>query len=192
MVETTDPAEIPADAAGMVSLLDLTGTLALTQALATAAAGTRMWCLTRGAVTTGRSDRITDAAQAQVWGFGLVAALEHPDWWGGLVDLPTTLDERAADRLVSVLAGGHGRPGRRARLRGVRSPPAPRPATEGAPWQPSGTVLITGGTGALGARVARWAADRGAERLVLLSRRGPDAPGAAELVAESGAERRRV
>ncbi|WPB93151.1 beta-ketoacyl reductase [Streptomyces malaysiensis] len=43
---------------------------------------------------------------------------------------------------------------------------------------------MTGGTGALGRHVARWLAGNGAERLVLLSRRGPDAPGAAEIVAE--------
>ncbi|MFC7472543.1 SDR family NAD(P)-dependent oxidoreductase [Actinomadura keratinilytica] len=51
-------------------------------------------------------------------------------------------------------------------------------------WNPRGTVLITGGTGALGAHVARTLADRGAEHLVLTSRRGPDAPGADGLVAE--------
>ncbi|MEU9015398.1 SDR family NAD(P)-dependent oxidoreductase, partial [Streptomyces sp. NPDC048479] len=44
--------------------------------------------------------------------------------------------------------------------------------------------LVTGGTGALGGRVARWLAGAGVERLVLTSRRGPDAPGAAELIAE--------
>ncbi|WP_316246574.1 SDR family NAD(P)-dependent oxidoreductase, partial [Streptomyces sp. WAC01526] len=48
-------------------------------------------------------------------------------------------------------------------------------------------MLITGGTGALGARVARWAAERGAEHVILTSRRGPDAPGAAELEAELSA-----
>ncbi|WP_253266769.1 beta-ketoacyl reductase, partial [Streptomyces sp. NL15-2K] len=49
---------------------------------------------------------------------------------------------------------------------------------------PCGTVLITGGTGGLGAEVARWAAASGAERLVLVSRRGVGAPGAGELLAE--------
>ena len=53
----------------------------------------------------------------------------------------------------------------RARLRAVRA------------WRPRGTVLVTGGTGGLGAEVARWVAANGAERLVLVSRRGVDAPG---------------
>ncbi|SEO46466.1 Acyl transferase domain-containing protein [Amycolatopsis saalfeldensis] len=52
------------------------------------------------------------------------------------------------------------------------------------PWQPRGTVLVTGGTGAVGAHVARWLAGRGAEHLVLTSRRGLDAPGARELLEE--------
>ncbi|MFE0901369.1 KR domain-containing protein, partial [Streptomyces smyrnaeus] len=42
-----------------------------------------------------------------------------------------------------------------------------------AAWNPDGTVLITGGTGTLGALVARHAVTaRGARRLVLTSRRG--------------------
>jgi NAD(P)-dependent dehydrogenase (short-subunit alcohol dehydrogenase family) len=48
-----------------------------------------------------------------------------------------------------------------------------------------GTVLVTGGTGGLGALVARHlVATRGVRDLLLVSRRGPDAPGAAELRAE--------
>ncbi|MGW8066983.1 type I polyketide synthase, partial [Streptomyces ziwulingensis] len=56
----------------------------------------------------------------------------------------------------------------------------------------SGAVLVTGGTGGLGAVVARYlVAERGVRDVVLVSRRGPDAPGAADLVSElreSGAE----
>ncbi|KJS51038.1 hypothetical protein VM98_39360, partial [Streptomyces rubellomurinus subsp. indigoferus] len=50
---------------------------------------------------------------------------------------------------------------------------------------PEGTVLITGGTGGLGALFAKHLVERrGAKRLLLVSRRGPAAEGVAELVAE--------
>ncbi|WP_069164173.1 type I polyketide synthase [Nocardia altamirensis] len=57
-----------------------------------------------------------------------------------------------------------------------------------APLDPDGTVLITGGTGGLGALVAKHlVAQHGARHLLLVSRRGPDAPGARELIAELAA-----
>ncbi|WP_416069215.1 SDR family NAD(P)-dependent oxidoreductase [Streptomyces buecherae] len=50
---------------------------------------------------------------------------------------------------------------------------------------PEGTALVTGGTGGLGREVARHlVAERGVRNLVLVSRRGPDAEGAADLAAE--------
>ncbi|MBL1121213.1 KR domain-containing protein, partial [Streptomyces sp. 110] len=52
-------------------------------------------------------------------------------------------------------------------------------------WRDPGTVLITGGTGTLGGLVARHlVAEHGVEHLLLAGRRGADAPGMAELVAE--------
>ncbi|MFE0427278.1 beta-ketoacyl reductase, partial [Streptomyces sp. NPDC058953] len=56
---------------------------------------------------------------------------------------------------------------------------------EGPVWDPDGTVLITGGTGGLGALFARHLVTRhGVRRLLLASRRGQDAPGARDLVTE--------
>ncbi|QLH19423.1 type I polyketide synthase [Streptomyces sp. Rer75] len=53
------------------------------------------------------------------------------------------------------------------------------------PWGERGTVLVTGGTGGLGAVVARHlTTEHGVRDLFLLSRRGPDAPGAGELERE--------
>ncbi|MEU3522228.1 SDR family NAD(P)-dependent oxidoreductase, partial [Streptomyces sp. NPDC006654] len=61
-----------------------------------------------------------------------------------------------------------------------------------AEWDSQGTVLVTGGTGTLGGELARHLVNvRGMRHLVLMSRRGPAAPGVARLVAElaqSGAE----
>ncbi|WPB96371.1 hypothetical protein R8789_30315 [Streptomyces malaysiensis] len=85
--------------------------LALTGVLAEAVArwgedgSARLWCVTRGAVATGGADRLESVTQAQVWGYGRVVALEQPERWGGLIDLPEMLDERVLDRFVGVLAG---------------------------------------------------------------------------------------
>src|SRR5690606_15232836 len=70
-----------------------------------------------------------------------------------------------------------------ARLARVRVPePGTPEASAGRTWDPAGTVLLTGGTGGLGALVARHlVAEHGARHLLLLSRRGPAAPGAQQL-----------
>ncbi len=168
----------------------LAATVLLLQSLHAAGIEAPLWSATRGAVVVNRSDQPVDAAQAQVWGLGRTAALEFPQAWGGLLDLPELLDRRAGARLVALLA--HGAEDQAAvRSSGVYArrlahAPVARDAVR-REWRPSGTVLITGGTGALGARVARVLAQRGARHLVLTSRRGTDAPGAAELVADLAA-----
>ncbi|WDT53151.1 type I polyketide synthase [Streptomyces sp. G7(2002)] len=166
-------------------------TAVVVQALADAGVGGRVWVVTRGAVAIDQLDGGPDPAGAAVWGLGRVAALELPDRWGGLVDLPEAVDRGVVDRLVGVLADGSEDQVavRASGVFGRRLVHAPSPAGDGTAdgWRPRGTVLITGGTGALGARVARWAAERGAEHLVLTSRRGREAPGASELASELSA-----
>ncbi|MEU6343761.1 type I polyketide synthase [Streptomyces sp. NPDC046977] len=165
----------------------LLATAALVQALGDAEVTAPLWCVTRGAIATGRSEQVTDPAQALIWGFGRTADLEYPDRWGGLVDLPgtDTADDRTLTRLAGLLAGDGAEDEVAVRASGVfvrrlaHASGADAPA--GKVWNPHGTVLVTGGTGALGAHVARWLASNGAENLVLTSRRGIDAPGAAEL-----------
>ncbi|MFD7639739.1 type I polyketide synthase [Kitasatospora sp. NPDC059795] len=163
----------------------LTGTLLLLQALGDSGIDAPLWCATRGAVAADGTEEVRPE-QAQVWGLGRVAALEHPLRWGGLVDLPDLLDGPALDGLCAVLAGRDGEDQVAVRVPaplGRRLVLAPEPATPApAPWTPRGTVLVTGGTGGLGAQVARWLAERGADHLVLLGRRGPAAPGADALV----------
>ncbi|WP_030988000.1 type I polyketide synthase [Streptomyces sp. NRRL WC-3744] len=193
--ETADRAELAGLLAGrggvdgVLSLLapatSLTATAALVQALGDAGITAPLWCVTRDAVAHGTAATVTGFAQAPVWGLGRVAALEHPDRWGGLVDLPAEIGPRTVARLAALLgdAGGEdqvvvresGAYGRRLEHAPVRA---------GAPWKPSGTVLVTGATGAVGAAVARWLAAEGADHLLLTSRRGTDAPGAADLVRE--------
>ncbi|MGV9267535.1 type I polyketide synthase [Kitasatospora sp. NPDC003701] len=167
------------------------GTLALLQALGDLDQQAPLWCATGGAVQVGRSDAVTRPDRARLWGLGRVAALEHPGRWGGLVDLPAASDERGRARLAAVLAGATGEDQVALRADGVfarRLVPAPTagPGPE-RPWRFDGTVLITGGTGAVGGQLARRLAAGGTRRLVLAGRRGPAAPGAAELTAELAA-----
>ncbi|WP_433335403.1 type I polyketide synthase [Spirillospora sp. CA-294931] len=169
-------------------------TVALVQALDDLDVSAPLWCLTTGGVP-GQPDPISPE-QALIWGMGTVLALDHPGTWGGLVDVPSTLDDRSAALLCDVLTGTTGedqvaiRPDGAFARRMVRAPLAGRPAP--GTWRPHGTVLVTGGTGALGAQVARWLAADGAGHLILTSRRGETAPGAAELAAELSALGARV
>ncbi|WMD04163.1 type I polyketide synthase [Streptomyces sp. FXY-T5] len=188
---------------GVVSLLALdsgpAATAVLLQALTGLGGSGRLWSLTRGAVSVGRTDALTAPAQAQEWGMGRVAALEHPERWGGLLDLPDVLDERARTRLAAVLAGGTGEDqvalraagmyARRLHRAAPRTPLTVDAGTTSEPGagdrgpRPHGTVLVTGGTGALGAHIADWLAGSGTRHVLLTSRRGPGAEGTAELTA---------
>ncbi|PRQ09060.1 type I polyketide synthase [Enhygromyxa salina] len=159
----------------------------LTQAIADIDADARLWLVTRGAVSTGEADALEHPLQAMTWGFGRVVALERPQQWGGLIDLPAQLDGAQLDRLVGGLARtdlADELALRQAGLFGRRLVPLPFDDSFSEPFRARGTVLITGGTGALGMHLARWLAKHGAEHLVLVSRRGARAPGADAMQAE--------
>ncbi|HEV2634961.1 MAG TPA: SDR family NAD(P)-dependent oxidoreductase [Actinocrinis sp.] len=195
----------PTQVAGVVSLLALdeaphsqfpdvavgaAGTLALVQGLGDAGIPAPLWILSQGAVAAAPADVLTAPVQGQIWALGRVAGLEHRDRWGGLIDLPDTLDERAADRLCAVLTGKLGEDQTAVRSGGIlgrRLVQAPLTQDAGPRWRPAGSVLITGGTGAIGGHVARWLTTRAAERVVLTSRSGAAAAGAAALAAEVAA-----
>ncbi|MGC2374229.1 MAG: SDR family NAD(P)-dependent oxidoreductase [Solirubrobacteraceae bacterium] len=172
----------------------LAASLVSVQALDDVGIQAPLWLLTRGAVAVGPSDRVEGPLQAQVWGLGLVVGLEYPGRWGGLVDLPEMLDERAIARLAGLIAGGSEDDQLAVRSAGifsrrlVRAGQARGRSSDEAAWRaPAGTILLTGGTGGLGAHVARWLAHNGAEHLLLVSRRGEEAPGATELQEELAA-----
>ncbi|QDQ09836.1 type I polyketide synthase [Streptomyces spectabilis] len=176
-----------ADAGASTVPAGLAATIGLLRALGDADVSAPLWCVTSGAVAAVESDAVAGFEQAPLWGLGRVAALEHSGRWGGLVDLPDAADETTGDLLASALAGTTGEDQIAVRgneILGRRLLPAPLGDAPGQGWTPRGTVLVTGGTGALGGRVARWLAERGAEHLVLMSRRGAAAEGVAELEAE--------
>ncbi|MCG0285572.1 type I polyketide synthase [Streptomyces sp. PSAA01] len=182
--EDTDSGE-PALPAGLAL------SVSLVQALIAAGAEVPLWTVTRGAVSTGPADPVRDPRQAMVLGVARTAALEAPSLRGGPADLPERLDPEAAGRFAALLSADPGEDQAAVRPSGVlvrRLVRAPARADSPGTWTPRGTTLVTGGTGALGSRVARWLAQQGAEHLVLMNRRGLEAPGAAELVAELTAQ----
>ncbi|MFJ1991459.1 type I polyketide synthase [Streptomyces asiaticus] len=166
----------------------LTGTLTLLQALVDAAVTAPLWCATRGAVAIDDSESPDAPHQAQLWGLGRVAALEHPDRWGGLVDLPASPDTLDAERLRALLTGARGEDEVALRPAGAYGRRlVPDPIGGRAPrrtWKPRGTVLITGTAEGPAAQVARHLAADGAEHIVMLCPGGGEAPGAVELTAE--------
>ncbi|WP_031467182.1 type I polyketide synthase [Sciscionella sediminilitoris] len=148
-----------------------------------------LWTVTRGAVCAAGDDAPEAPEQAQLWGFGRAAALENPQGWGGLVDVPAQASESAVALLRGVLTGPRAEDQVAIRATGAfgRRLAHAEPAERVRSWRPRGTVLVTGGTGGLGGILARWLVEHGAERVVLVSRQGAAAPGAAELIAELGA-----
>lgn len=140
-------------------------------------ASPRLWCLTRG-VRHARQEQ--SLAHAPLWGICRIFAGEHPQSWGGVVDLvddddTAPLDGDLGRSLVTLMSGAAGTED--VISLGADGPTTARlspvgPATTGSlvQCQPTGTYLITGGLGALGLEVARWLVDRGARRLLLAGR----------------------
>jgi acyl transferase domain-containing protein/NADPH:quinone reductase-like Zn-dependent oxidoreductase/short-subunit dehydrogenase/acyl carrier protein len=143
----------------------------------------RLVVVTRGAVAVRPDDEVNDLAHAPVWGLIRSAQAEQPGGRITLLDLDadaTSLGALAAVIAVDEpqLAVRAGRPYvPRLKRRPFISGDAARP------FDPAGTVLIVGGTGALGGLVARHLVSRhGARHLLLTSRRGRAARGAADLM----------
>ncbi|HEX2745274.1 MAG TPA: KR domain-containing protein, partial [Streptosporangiaceae bacterium] len=159
-------------------------TVALIQALGDAGIEAPLWAATRGAVSVGPTDRLVSPVQAEVWGLGQVMAAEDPQRWGGLVDLPEALDERARALLAGVLASTGGENQVALRASGVFVRRLVRSPAGQMTWKPRGTVLVTGATTVLGSYAARWLAGHGAEHLLLATPEGDAAPGILDLTAE--------
>nr|BAW35615.1 modular polyketide synthase [Streptomyces sp. RK95-74] len=153
--------------------------------------GSRLVIATRGAVATAADADTEDLAHAPLWGLLRSAQSENPDRFT-LVDIDG--DDASYRALAAALATGE--PQLAVRAGSVVVPRLAKVASDAAhtapALDPEGTALVTGATGTLGGLVARHlVAEHGVRNLLLLSRRGADADGAAELVAElraSGAD----
>jgi acyl transferase domain-containing protein len=136
----------------------------------------RFWFATFGAqsVASDPAERVS-VDQAALWGAARVVGEEHPDFWGGLVDLdPSAPLMDAAQWLTQSLLKLDGedqiawRQGRRHTLR--LAPANPDFKSSGVRWRKDAAYLITGGFGGVGLHIARAMAAAGARRLILAGR----------------------
>ena len=134
----------------------------------------RLWLITRGAQQVGSAPCVLSLGQSPLWGLGRTCAIEHPELWGGLVDVdPQETVNTIATQLLTVIFQEHGedqiafRQGQSYVARLVRSSTWAKQSLE---LRPDASYLITGGLWGLGFEVARWLARKGARHLVLLGR----------------------
>ncbi|MFB2772732.1 type I polyketide synthase [Pelatocladus sp. BLCC-F211] len=135
----------------------------------------KIWLTTRGAQPV--TAKLTDmnVAQSLLWGMGKVVALEHPEWFGGLVDLdPEAPVEESSSLFQTIwqpdeekqLAFRQGQcyVPRLSRQQSFEQP------VHSLQWRTDASYLITGGLGDLGLQVARWMVQQGAKNILLLGR----------------------
>ncbi|MFE5813415.1 SDR family NAD(P)-dependent oxidoreductase [Streptomyces sp. NPDC056479] len=138
--------------------------------------------VTRGAVAAADGDTVPGLAQSVLWGLARSARAEHPYLGLTLLDIdgdelpPSSVVTRADEPELALRGDVLYAP------RLVRARPAPPERPERIPTD--GTVLITGGLGAVGRHIARMLAENGVPRLLLTSRQGPDDPRVADVTAE--------
>ncbi|KUI44755.1 polyketide synthase [Mycobacterium sp. GA-1199] len=161
----------------------LGGTRRLFRAVVASGLRAPIWLVTRGAQRVIDGDTVAPD-QSCLWGFGRAVALEFPQVWGGLADLPPGREIRTDDwsRLVDAILKSTDATAKNDQL-ALRDDGDFVPRLVRRADQPSGvpvtlrdeaTYLITGGLGAIGLEIAGYFAAHGATHLVLTSRRPPN------------------
>ena len=151
-------------------------TLYLVQALTQKSLTAKLWLVTRGTQPIDSQLNSLAIAQSPLWGMGRVIAGEHPEIWGGIIDLALQPGENESLSLLKEITNS----GREDQIafanqqryvaRLVNSQKIePHTSTK---ISSDCTYLITGGLGALGLQLAQWMVKQGAKYLVLLGRSG--------------------
>ncbi|HVY15657.1 MAG TPA: SDR family NAD(P)-dependent oxidoreductase [Rhodopila sp.] len=137
----------------------------------------RLWVVTRGAQHL-PGDGVGNLVAAPLWGLGRSLLLDHPERWGGLIDLDPAapFDADALYQEVAAAAKEAEEVALRGGTRFVnRVMPAAAPPSGAPAFDPAACYLVTGAFGGVGPSLATWLADHGARSLVLAGRSLGDA-----------------
>jgi acyl transferase domain-containing protein/acyl carrier protein len=140
----------------------------------------RVWVVTRGVQPVSPTQSLS-AAQSLLWGFGRGIAMEHPELWGGMLDLADYPSEDSQGDDASLILAEVFKSDQEKQIayrngqcyvaRLIRDD-LQKTKTKNLTIRPDASYLVTGGLGGLGLNVARWLIDQGARHLVLTSRTG--------------------
>ena len=134
----------------------------------------KLFCITTGA-STGQS--WSALSHASLHGLARIIQSEHPEIWGSLIDVEDR-DFSFPMQAIKYVKGAdvirvHDSVARTARLRTMEIKPITAEPSRAlsTSFRSESTYLITGGLGALGLEIAAWMVEKGAHRIVLVSRR---------------------
>lgn len=153
----------------------------LVVALAGVTPAPKLFVVTRNAQPIADGDR-ANPAHAVLWGQGRTLALEHPEFWGAVIDVDDTVPPELlvrylhAEAHLTVTADPTQRDDQAVYRSGVRRvprlEPRPLPAVPLTRLESGTSHLVIGATGNVGPHVIRQLAEMGASTVVAVSRRG--------------------
>ena len=154
-----------------------TNVLNIVQALYQNSVNTPIWFATRGNQELDNSLDSSAVASSCIWGLANAIAIEHPEYWGGIVDLAKEPDANEAERLLGIIAAQNQEDRVAIRQYEVYVPRLQKTSAlnpvETLELAAENSYLITGGLGSLGLKIAQWLAEKGARNLLLLGRSKP-------------------
>ena len=154
-----------------------TNVLNLLQALAQNSIIAPIWLATRGNQDIENSINNNVVASSCLWGLAQAIAIEHPECWGGIVDLAIEPEAHEVDSLLAVITTKNKEDRLALRQDKVFVPRLSKTAniklTPTLKIKDDAAYLITGGLGSLGLQIAQWLVEKGVKNLLLIGRSKP-------------------
>ncbi|MFV3992150.1 phthiocerol type I polyketide synthase PpsB [Mycobacterium tuberculosis] len=146
---------------------------AMVASSATAISPPKLFIMTRNAQPISEGDRV-NPGHAVLWGLGRSLALEHPEIWGGIIDLDDSMPAELAVR--HVLTAAHGTDGEDQVVYRSGARHVPRLQRRTLPGKPvtlnaDASQLVIGATGNIGPHLIRQLARMGAKTIVAMARK---------------------